>query len=177
MMNTEQSLNKLLSRRSWYKNSGIKGNTARVYKKRFRENKLDLETQVKLLQACGFKLVQEMQWDEENSREKIITDLVRKLHMEHAFWSLNQDTLSHIPDDLLIEKVLLHLYIDEIKILFTLFEKKRIKRYWKEKMLPQEPLYHNLNRLYAFLFFGIKNPDRYIRDAVSKRYNTIQCKD
>lgn len=176
-MTTEQSLNKLFSKRAWYKNSGIRENTARVYKKRFRENKLEMETRMKILRSCGFKLVQEMKWEEEMSQERIKINLAGKLHREHAFWSFNPETIAQISDDLLIEKVLLHLDIDDIRSLFKLYDKRRIKTIWKEKMLPQSPMYHGLNRLYAWLFFGIKNPDRYIRDAVSKRYRSIQCKD
>jgi len=174
MMTTEQSLNKLFNRRAWYKNSGLKESTARVYKKRFAENKLELETRIKILRSCGFKLVQEMQWEEENSREQLKKNLAEKLQGERAFWSYEPVAPAEISDDLIIENVLLHLDIDEIKTLFTLFDKKRIKKIWKEKMLPQEPLYHGLNRLYAFLFFDIRDPDRYIRDAVSKRYKLIQ---
>jgi len=61
---------------------------------------------------------------------------------------------------------LLHLDLEEISLLFRLFPTRKIKRIWKEKMLRREPLYHNLNILYAFLFFRIKDPDRYIRQFV-----------
>ena len=71
MMTTEQSLQKLFSKRAWYKDSGIKESTARVYKKRFLENRLEIETRIKILKACGFKLVQEMQWEKQTDHEKI----------------------------------------------------------------------------------------------------------
>ena len=41
MLTTDQAIEKLVSRRGWYKDSGLKGTTARVYKKRFLENKLE----------------------------------------------------------------------------------------------------------------------------------------
>ena len=41
----------------------------------------------------------------------------------------------------------------------------------------QEPMYHGLNRLYAFMLFGLKNPDRYIRDYKNKLFKSRLCKD
>ena len=139
------------------------------------EGRLSLEKKIEILETCGYKVVQEMQWEEKISDEqKLALDLTAKLHMENAFWSYNLASTSAISDEKLIEMVLLHLDINDIKSLFRLFPKKQIQSVWKEKMLPQEPFYHGLNRLYAFLFFGIKHPDRYIRDMNNKRFEAIQ---
>ena len=108
--------------------------------------------------------------------EQIHNDLIKKLHKEHAFWSYDKSEIKQIPDDVLIANVLLHLDIEDIKSLFQLYPKRRIQKVWKDKMLSQEPMYHGLNRLYSFLFFNIKNPDRYIRDFKNKRYKTLICK-
>jgi hypothetical protein len=167
-MTTDQSLNQLLSRRAWYKGSGINENTARVYKKRFLENSMELETRIKILRAAGFRLVQEMEWEENFDPGQIRNELSSKLHRMIAFWSYEPSRIKQISDDVLIEKVLVHLDIEDIRHLFLLFPKKEIKRVWKEKMLRQEPDLHGLNRLYAFLFFDIKDPDRYIRNYKSK---------
>jgi hypothetical protein len=177
MMTTEQSLNLLFSKRAWHKHSGIKESTARVYKKRFMENKLEMETRIKILRACGFKLVQDMQWEEQIDHDQIKKTLIDKLKRENAFWSYKTSSSLQISDDKLIEMVLLHLDIDDIHSLFQLFPKKRIKVIWKEKILSQEPLYHDLNRLYAFLFFYIKDPELYIRNHVRKHFKSIQCMD
>jgi hypothetical protein len=144
---------------------------------RYFENKLELETQIKVLKACGFKIKTEMQWEEKVDREQLRTILTENLKKENVFWSFDQPSFSEISDDLLIEKVLLHLDIDDIKILFRLFPVNKIKSVWKESMLSQEPMYHQLNRLYAFLFFEIKNPDRYFRDFRNKKYSSIKCRD
>ena len=44
--------------------------------------------------------------------------LEKKLHEEKAFWSYDKSSIVIIPDDVLIEKVLLHLDIEDIQILF-----------------------------------------------------------
>ncbi|HUX57441.1 MAG TPA: hypothetical protein VMV77_10730 [Bacteroidales bacterium] len=103
--------------------------------------------------------------------------LEKKLHEEKAFWSYDKSSIVIIPDDVLIEKVLLHLDIEDIQILFLLFPKRKIQKVWQEAILVREPLYHGLNRLYAFLFFNIEHPDRYIRYYKKKRLKSLLCKD
>jgi len=99
--------------------------------------------------------------------------LEKKLFEENAFWSYNKSSINIIPDNEFIEKVLLHLDIEDVQSLFSLFPKKKIQKVWQELVLSREPLYHNLNRLYAFLLFDIKNPDRYIRYYKNKHIKSI----
>lgn len=104
-------------------------------------------------------------------------ELTEKLKKEHAFWSVDPSSLSDIPDEVLIEKTLLHLDIEDVRSLFVLFPQSRIKALWKEKMLSQEPMFHQLNRLYAYLFFNLKDPDSYIRNYMNQKQKAIQCRD
>jgi hypothetical protein len=99
--------------------------------------------------------------------------LEKKLIEENAFWSYDKSSINIIPDDEFIEKVLLHLDIEDVQALFSLFPKKKIQKVWQEVVLSREPLYHNLNRLYAFLLFDIKHPDRYIRYYKNKHIKSI----
>jgi hypothetical protein len=102
--------------------------------------------------------------------------LFQKLKKENAFWSYDVSSIDQITDEDLIVKVLIHLDMEEIFALFRMFPKKKIQKVWQEQMLSQEPLYHGLNRLFAFLLFDIKNPDKYIRDYKNKRYKSLICK-
>jgi hypothetical protein len=163
-MTTDQSLQKLFSKRAWHKNSGIRESTARIYKKRFLDNKLEMETKIRILKTFGFNLVQDMNWKENINPKQIRRDLLKKLQQVNAFWYYDPLAVSGISDDIVIEKVLEYLDIEEIRQLFQIYTSKEIKRVWKDKMLRQEPMFHNLNRLYAFLLFDIKDPDRYIRN-------------
>lgn len=176
-MTTDQSLSKLFSIRGWHKNSGIREGTARAYKKRFLENTLEMETRIKILTACGFKIAREMQWEEKVYPSDVKGQLVEKLKEMKVFWSYDQDKKSRITDETLIESTLMHLDSDEILHLFKLYPVPVIKKIWRDKMLRQEPQYHGLNRLYALWLFSIKDPDRYINDFVRARNKELQCKD
>jgi hypothetical protein len=99
--------------------------------------------------------------------------LEKKLIEEHAFWSYDKSSIVIIPDDVLIEKVLLHLDIEDVQALFYLFPKKEIKKVWQDVVIPRDPFYRNINKLYAFLFFNIEHPDRYIRYYKNKYVKSI----
>jgi hypothetical protein len=99
--------------------------------------------------------------------------LEKKLIKRNAFWSYDKSSIVVIPDDVLIEKVLLHLDIEDVQSLFFLFPKKEIKKVWQDVVLPREPSYHNINKLYAFMFFDIQHADRYIRYYKNKHIKSI----
>ena len=50
------------------------------------------------------------------SVDVIKQELLSKLRQEHCFWSYNEDSIKDIPDDMLIEKTLLHLDLEEINL-------------------------------------------------------------
>jgi len=173
MMSTDEALRLLFSRRGWWRGSGLPEGTARSYKKRFFENSLEMETRMKILLACGFQVARELQWKAADPSEGIRLSLERELRKMNAFWSFQLPDNMPVPDDLLIEKVLLHLDIQEIRQLFILFDSNRIRKIWKKRMLPLGTQYDGLNRLYAFLFFGIKHPDRYLRDHAKNQIGKL----
>lgn len=90
----------------------------------------------------------------------IRTKLLERLKEEKAFWSY--EPVDEIEDDDLIELVLIHLDLEDIERLFLIFPKNRIRRIWKERLIKQEPWYHNLNVFLAGVYFGIKSPQKYI---------------
>jgi hypothetical protein len=173
MLTTDEAIKKLTGKRSWYKNYGLKDSTARVIKKRFLENELSLDSSIKLLETCGYKLVRQMRWEDSNPSARIKSGLMRKLRLERAFWyrSLKKKEIS---DKELIENVLMYLDIYDIDLLFKIFPKKVIKNIWKEYMIPQGPSWEKLNALYAFLYFDIEDPERYVRDSLRNRQITLE---
>ena len=91
--------------------------------------------------------------------------LFEKLSKKNAFWSYMD--VKEIKDDLIIEKVMLMLDIDDINFLFKIYDKGFVRKVWEERILRQEPYYHGLNRFFAWFYFGIENPDEYINNRKS----------
>ena len=99
--------------------------------------------------------------------------LLAKLKQEHCFWSYAVENISNIPDDILIEKTLLHLDLEDIDQLFKIYSLRKIKRVWLDHLIPQEEYLYTLNRFFAWYYFKVKNPDRYIKSMITRYYNSI----
>lgn len=79
------------------------------------------------------------------------------------FWSYGPVDASDIPDEILIEKALIYLDIDDIDNLFRIFSRKKIKEVWLKEVLNQDPYYHSMNILLAYLYFHVRKPEDYIK--------------
>ena len=99
--------------------------------------------------------------------------LLAKLKQEHCLWSYTEDTVSNISDDILIEKTLLHLDLEDIDQLFKIYSFHKVKRVWLDHLIPQEEYLYTLNRFLAWYYFKVKNPDRYIKSMITRYYNNI----
>ncbi len=107
------------------------------------------------------------------SSECIKQKLLAKLKQEHCFWSYNEDSITEIPDDILIEKTLLHLDLEEINQLFSIYPFEKIKRVWLDCLVPQEEYLYTLNRFLAWYYFKAKKPDAYIKSMATRRLNRM----
>jgi hypothetical protein len=95
--------------------------------------------------------------DRGHIRELLIEDLRRR----KVFWSFHAPDPDRLSDDWLIENVLIHADLESIYRLFEIFPERKIKRIWKDRLLP-DVRQHSMNLLYAYLLFHIKDPDRYL---------------
>jgi len=91
--------------------------------------------------------------------------LTARLRTIGALWSYAP--VSDLPDPTLIEACLRWGDVAELKTLFRLFGKPRIRQIWREKLIPDERIYPH-NYYLALIFFDIKNPQRYIRPLQKK---------
>ena len=107
------------------------------------------------------------------SSECIKQELLAKLKQEHCFWSYNEDSITEIPDDILIEKTLLHLDLEEINQLFSIYPFEKIKRVWLDCLVPQEDYLYTLNRFLAWYYFKAKKPDAYIKSMATRHLNKM----
>ena len=105
------------------------------------------------------------------SRDVVKQELLAKLKQEHCFWSYNENSIKDIPDDMLIEKTLLHLDLEEINQLFLIYPFKKIKRVWLDYLVPQAEYLYTLNRFFAWYYFKAKKPETYIK--ATRRLNKM----
>ena len=99
--------------------------------------------------------------------------LLSKLKQEHCFWSFNEDAVSNISDDMLIEKTLQYLDLDDIDLLFQIYPFRKVKQVWLEHLVPQEEYLYTLNRFLAWYYFKAKSPDTYIKSMATRHYNKM----
>ena len=107
-------------------------------------------------------------------KEKIIdirSYLVEKLKQEHCLWSYEIASIQDIPDDMLVELVMLYLDIDEINLLFQLFDYKSVKKAWLENVVAQGERYYNLNFFFAWYYFHAKQPRSYVKAMATRQLN------
>jgi len=97
--------------------------------------------------------------------------LIEKLKQEHCLWSYENDSLHDIPDDVLVELVMLYLDIEEINLLFQLLGYKNVKRAWIENVVVQGERYYNLNNFFAWYYFHAKQPRRYVKAMATRQLN------
>jgi len=97
--------------------------------------------------------------------------LIEKLKQEHCLWSYESHSVQNIPDDVLVELVMLYLDIDEINLLFKLFDYKTVKRAWIENVVAQGERYYNLNYFFAWYYFHAKQPRRYVKAMATRQLN------
>ncbi|MCD8387910.1 MAG: hypothetical protein LUD17_13660 [Bacteroidales bacterium] len=100
-------------------------------------------------------------------------ELIQKLKAENCFWSYQADSVKDVPDDILIEKTLIHLDMPEILQLFSIYPKKKIKQVWLHHLVPQGKYLWALNRLFARFLFDIKNPDSYLKAMETRYLNSL----
>ena len=97
--------------------------------------------------------------------------LMEKLRQEHCLWSYDIDSVRDMPDDMLIELVMLYLDINEINLLFRIFSYKKMKRAWIENLVAQGERYYNLNYFFAWYYFHAKRPRCYVKAMATRQLN------
>ena len=107
------------------------------------------------------------------SRDVIKQELLAKLKQEHCFWSYNENSIKDIPDDMLIEKTLLHLDLEEINQLFLIYPLKKIKQVWLDYLVPQAESLYTLNRFFLFYYFNSNKLYAYIKFMSNRNINNI----
>ena len=90
--------------------------------------------------------------------------LIGKLKSSHCFWSYEEDSISDVPDGILVELCMLHLDLDDINLLFQIFSYKKMKSLWLNNVVAQGEKYYNLNFFFAWYYFNAKQPRKYVKE-------------
>ena len=62
--------------------------------------------------------------------------LIKRLKQANAFWSYDVDAIKDVPDDILVELVIMHLDLDDIDKLFQIYSYKFVKNAWIQNVIP-----------------------------------------
>lgn len=100
--------------------------------------------------------------------------LLAKLFENKRFWSFDLSRGVSIPDDILIEKTLIYLDIEDINLLFSIYPYRKIKQVWLDRIAIQGPYFARLNNLLAWMYFHIKTPDKYLKTIEKKHLKKYQ---
>lgn len=109
-----------------------------------------------------------------NGAKDIRQLLKEELVKQRVFWSYKNPEPDLIPDDILIEKTLIDLDIEDINKLFLIFPKRKIKKIWNDKIVINDAQFHSMNLLIALLYFKIKNPEVYLKSCLEKHNKALQ---
>ena len=100
-------------------------------------------------------------------------ELVAKLKAVSAFWSYQDIGEPELSDEDIIENAILHLDMDEIEQLFTLYGRDKVMKTWKERLAGQGDYLRDLNIMMAMYYFGIKKPEQYLRRIESENLKKL----
>lgn len=108
-------------------------------------------------------------------KNKIKEFLLSKLKEENAFWSYDPSsvTLENYSDSQLIADTFRYLDLAEIKLLFEIYPYKKIKDSWLKLLVPEGEYLYTLNRFFAWYYFNIKDPDRYLKSMYTRHLNSL----
>lgn len=97
--------------------------------------------------------------------------LIERLKHDNCLWSYDQNSVQDIPDDVLVEFVMLFLDIDDINLLFKIYSYEKVKRAWLENCVSQGERYYTLNTFFAWYYFHAKQPQSYVKAMATRMLN------
>ena len=102
------------------------------------------------------------------SKADIKQYLEERLIEENSFWSFEKLSCQNLSDWNLIKYVLLRLDLDDIKYLFQLYTKKKVKQVWLQELIPQGDFLLAMNICFALLYFNARKPRQYVKNMETR---------
>lgn len=126
------------------------------------------------IQQARYNVFQALKKESTELRQKQKNFLIARLFEVGRFWSYEKSQVEHtISDEQIISETLQALDIAEVNMLFEIYPQHLIKKIWLTQLVPQGDYLYATNRVYAWLYFGIKMPDRYLHTMMTKHINSI----
>ena len=104
-------------------------------------------------------------------KQEIKPYLIERLKQANAFWSYQVDAIKEVPDDILVELVMLHLDLDDIDKLFEIYSRQFVKNAWIQNVVPLGDRYYVLNKFIAWWYFSMKKPGQYVKSMETRQLN------
>lgn len=104
-------------------------------------------------------------------KKEIKPYLTERLKKEHCLWSYSQSSVKDIPDDVLVELVMLYLDIEDINLLFLLLPYDEVKSSWIANVVAQGERYYQMNVFFAWYYFHAKRPKAYVKAMSTRMLN------
>ena len=102
--------------------------------------------------------------------------IIDKLIKAGGFWSYDERSVRRaVSDDQLIEATLIKLDLDDIDRLFEIFSVRKIKSVWLKSKVVQGDYCYSLNRFFAWYYFDIRCPDRYLKSMVTRHLSRLNA--
>lgn len=99
--------------------------------------------------------------------------LLQALRTERVLWSYSDAAYDALTDDDLIEQVLLHLDLDDLRLLFRLFPRRRIHKLWRQRIATLGDFFRTQNLFLAFWAFDAKHPEAYLKSLETRHLNKL----
>lgn len=116
---------------------------------------------------------------DKNKAYAIKRRLLEQLKEEHALWSYDTTALTPetIGDEHLIAMTMRYLDLDEIRQIFMIYPKRKIKETWQRILVPEGDYLYTLNRFFAWYYFDAKRPDAYLKSLITRNINRTITKN
>lgn len=89
--------------------------------------------------------------------------ILEKIKANGGFWSYCGFIPTSLDDDSVIEAALVHLDLEDLPLLLEIWDKARIKRVWKDRLVSQGKRMNIRNYTLAVNFFEIQDPEEYLK--------------
>lgn len=104
---------------------------------------------------------------------EVKNNLLELLKAQNSFWSYDLSQISDVSDEVLIEKTLVYLDLPQIDQLISAYGKEKVKRVFRDRLIPQGEYLYTLNRFLAWYYFGVKRPDTYLHQLATRHMNKM----